>query len=215
MNVDERAEELSRAEQRLVNAEQRRHAAEEELASPIPESFRTRLTGRRGAEARAAIDLEHRQRSAGLDAASGRENAALQEVAEARHHLQKAQGFAETLRELQARQQRRDSWIADHPDELRFEHQLASRIEELLDERPKDARARLAREATSELAPTRLPRRSADAKLREEQSAVAEGAAREAKAGEQALRQTWRVDDRDYIATPQQRPEIRGPRIGM
>src|SRR6185437_11320672 len=99
----------------------------------------------------------------------------------------------------------------EHPAEIRFENELELRIYALQRERTEPRRAERTVEAAPELVATRIPKRSLEAKLRQEQEDLERHAAREAKATEEARQQLRRARNVDYTRAP----ESPNPEIGM
>jgi hypothetical protein len=128
-NVQAATEQLHEAEDAIRRAEEQRDGAETRVAEAQREPIRARLPGRIGEGSRCASQVERRDAEQALVATRRAEQAVLREYEAARYRLTDTKAAATELAALRTAQERRESWMREHPDELQWARALQERID--------------------------------------------------------------------------------------
>jgi len=127
--VDEASLRLEAAERTVRRAQHQTTEATARCVEAEQEPIRARLPGRIGADARKRSERQRGYARWALEVARGEEQQALRHCEEARLRLGDAQNVARELATLGERQARRESWLRDHPDEVKWARQIGERID--------------------------------------------------------------------------------------
>ena len=128
-NVQEATERVHEGGTGIHREEQRRAQTEARVAEVEREPMRARLPGRVGDEARKKSNLDRRNADWALKEARRREDQARRDYQEALCHLHDAENASKRIATLRDAQRRRESWMLDHPDEVKWARDLRERID--------------------------------------------------------------------------------------
>ncbi len=141
-NVDDAARRLRDAEAVMRRAEERTAEAKVRVEAAEKESLRSRLPGRSGAGARSGSHVARVIADRSLGDARHVEQTALREIEATRHVLIDAARARNELVVDRDAQSRREAWLHDHADELRWARHLRQQIESRWDGGPPRRRAK-------------------------------------------------------------------------
>ena len=128
-NVEAERAALRDAQLAAIRAEDATRLAQSRVSESEREPLRAHLPGRLGQETRRASENEQHNAQWALEEARRREQRALRECEAARARLANAERATRDLVSVRQAQVAREAWIAQHPAEVAWEHDLRARIE--------------------------------------------------------------------------------------
>ena len=121
-------EELTGAQSSLRRAEERRKGAETALVAANTRPTRALLPGLLGNQARRETEAHWQEAKRDFDEARRIEQQSLRAYERAHHRLEDAERAARQLSEARTAQERRQSFLREHPDTRRWIEQLEERV---------------------------------------------------------------------------------------
>jgi len=211
-NVAEAGDALRRAEESARWAEKNHLEAEQRVAELEREPMRARLPGRLGADKRDEHERVRSHAKFRLDETLRFEQKDLRRLEAARHRLSDAEEAARELQRLSDAQTRRETWLEDHPEEVRWSRELISR----LGGHPRARREGGSTDEGEDLAPgvppSRVPKATSELEVSE---SPARAAGRVEAEYSRPDRRTQAWERRGYVMAPEPPPtmDIGGPSL--